>query len=98
MDPENPKNWAFKKKWLATGLVSLIAFMTPIASSMIAPAEEDIDADLHVGTMLESELIFSIFLLGFIFGPLLLAPLSEVYGRVIVLQLANVVRTSSPAQ
>lgn len=65
--------------------------MTPIASSMIAPAESDIDRDLHVTSTFESNLIFSIFLLAFVIGPLFLAPLSELYGRVIVLQLANIV-------
>ena len=87
----NPKTWSFKRRWLATGLVSLVTFMTPIASSMIAPAESEIDKDLGVDSTIESELIFSIFLLAFVIGPLFLAPLSEVYGRVIVLQLANIV-------
>jgi len=32
----------------------------------------------------------SIYVLGYAFGPLFLAPLSELYGRVIVLQLSNV--------
>lgn len=31
----------------------------------------------------------SIFVLGYAFGPLFLAPLSEMYGRVIVVQLSN---------
>ena len=61
---------------------------------MIAPAAPYIDHDLGVSTTIESELIFSIFLLAFVIGPLFLAPLSEVYGRVIVLQLANVVGNS----
>ena len=59
---------------------------------MIAPAERAINHDLHVHTTIESELIFSIFLLAFIIGPLFLAPLSEVYGRMIILQLSNIVR------
>jgi MFS family permease len=95
-DPSNPKNWSFKRRWIATGLVSLITFMTPIASSMIAPAESDIDRDLDVHSTIQSEMIFSIYLLAFVVGPLFLAPLSEVYGRVIVLQLSNVVCSSPP--
>jgi hypothetical protein len=89
-DPTNPKNWSFKRRWAATALVSLITFMTPIASSMIAPSSDAIDADLGVKSTIVSELIFSIFLLSFVIGPLFLAPLSEVYGRIIVLQLANI--------
>jgi len=37
----------------------------------------------------ESQLVLSIFVLGYAIGPLMLAPLSEIYGRVPVLQLAN---------
>lgn len=59
---------------------------------MIAPAEQQIDQDLDINSAFTSKLIFSIFLLAFVIGPLFFAPLSEIYGRVIVLQLANIVR------
>lgn len=62
---------------------------------MIAPSEAQIDHDLNIHSSFVSKLVFSIFLLSFMIGPLFLAPLSEVYGRVIVLQLSNVVRTAS---
>ena len=65
--------------------------MTPMASSMIAPATAAINKDLDVHSTFETELIFSIFLLAFVVGPFFLAPASEVWGRVIVLQVANVV-------
>ncbi|KAK4503877.1 hypothetical protein PRZ48_004792 [Zasmidium cellare] len=89
-DQANPKNWSFKRRWLATALVSLITFMTPIASSMIAPAQQQIGDDLGVHSTFGLSLIFSIFLLAFVFGPLFIAPSSEIWGRVIVLQLANI--------
>lgn len=57
---------------------------------MIAPAEPQIANDLDVHSTFQLQLIFSIFLLAFVFGPLFVAPLSEVYGRVIVLQLSNI--------
>lgn len=72
--------------------------MTPIASSMIAPAESAMGHDLGVHSTFESELIFSIFLLAFIIGPLFIAPFSEIYGRVVVLQLANIVSPIPPTQ
>lgn len=59
---------------------------------MIAPSAPAIDDDLNVHPTFVSSLIFSMFLLAFVIGPLFIAPLSEVYGRVIVLQLANIVR------
>lgn len=64
--------------------------MTPLTSSMIAPAQTEIGNDLDVHSPFQLQLIFSIFLLPFIFGPLFVAPMSEVYGRVIVLQLSNI--------
>jgi multidrug resistance protein len=88
-DPENPKNWRKGKKWAATLIVSSFTFISPVSSSMVAPALNTIAQELHVTTEIEQSLILSIFVLAYAIGPLFLGPLSEVYGRVIVLQLAN---------
>lgn len=56
---------------------------------MIAPALPKIASELKVTNEVESQLMLSIFILAYAVGPLFLGPLSEVYGRVIVLQLAN---------
>lgn len=56
---------------------------------MIAPASNAIGNDLNVHKTIQLQLIFSIFLLAYVIGPFILAPLSEVYGRLVVLQLAN---------
>lgn len=63
--------------------------MSPVTSSILAPSLPDIGRDLNVTGELELTLCLSIFVLGFASGPLLLAPLSELYGRAIVLQLSN---------
>ncbi|KAK0281963.1 hypothetical protein LTR35_007060 [Friedmanniomyces endolithicus] len=47
------------------------------------------DADLGITEQVTSQMLLSIFILAYAIGPLVLGPLSEVYGRVIVLQLAN---------
>ncbi|KAJ5118393.1 hypothetical protein N7526_010030 [Penicillium atrosanguineum] len=88
-DPENPKNWPNKKKWAATVTVSLFTFISPVSSSMVAPALTSIAADLNITDKVLSQLTLSIFVLAYAVGPLILGPLSEIYGRVIVLQLAN---------
>lgn len=88
-DPENPKNWSKKRKWLATIVVSSFTFISPVSSSMVAPALGSIAAQFHVTNESESQLVLSIFILAYAIGPLFLGPLSEIYGRVIVLQLAN---------
>ena len=90
-DPENPKNWTMKRKWTATFVVSSFTFISPVASSMVAPALPQMSKDLGVTDSVLSQMMLSIFLLAYAFGPLFLGPLSELYGRVPVLQLANLV-------
>ena len=56
---------------------------------MVAPAIASIAAEFHITNVVEQQLVLSVFVLAYAIGPLLLGPLSEVYGRVPVLQLAN---------
>ncbi|MCJ1274476.1 hypothetical protein MMC21_002272 [Puttea exsequens] len=88
-DPANPKNWSFNKKWAATIVVSSFTFISPVSSSMVAPALGSIAKDFGITNEVESQLVLSIFVLAYAIGPLFLGPLSEIYGRVIVLQIAN---------
>ncbi|KAJ5101388.1 hypothetical protein NUU61_003610 [Penicillium alfredii] len=88
-DPDNPKNWSSRKKWAATITVSSFTFISPVSSSMVAPALQTITADFNIQNEVVSQLTLSIFVLAYAVGPLFLGPLSEIYGRVIVLQLAN---------
>ena len=63
--------------------------MSPVASSIIAPSLDDIGQDFGIESESEKSLCLSILVLGFAFGPLVLAPLSELHGRSIVLQISN---------
>ncbi len=56
---------------------------------MVAPALTSISKEFGVTNEVESQLVLSVFVLAYAIGPLLLGPLSEIYGRVPVLQLAN---------
>ncbi|KAF1914425.1 major facilitator superfamily domain-containing protein [Ampelomyces quisqualis] len=78
-----------KRKWAATLIVSCFTLVSPISSSMIAPALTSISAEFGITNQVEAQLTLSIFVLAYAIGPLFLGPLSEVYGRVIVLQLSN---------
>lgn len=88
-DPENPKNWTMARKWAATTIVSSFAVISPVASSMVAPALGHIAKDLGIHSSTVEVLVMSIFLLAYAIGPLIVGPLSELYGRVPVLQLSN---------
>lgn len=56
---------------------------------MVAPALPAISTDLGITSSVLTQMSLSIFVLAYAFGPLFLAPLSELYGRVPVLQIAN---------
>lgn len=88
-DPNNPKNWSLKRKWAATVIVSLFTFISPVSSSMVAPALDDMARDLGITNSVVISLMLSIFVLAYAIGPLFMGPLSEMYGRVPVLQLSN---------
>ncbi|KAF8596138.1 MFS general substrate transporter [Ceratobasidium sp. AG-I] len=89
-DPQNPRNWSFRRRWVVTGVVSLFAFMSPLSSSMIAPALPQISEELGLlpGSVLES-MTLSVFVLAYVVGPLFFGPLSEIYGRRLILQSAH---------
>jgi len=56
---------------------------------MVAPALTAIAKEFHITNEVEIQLTLSIFVLAYAIGPLFLGPLSEIYGRVPVLQLSN---------
>jgi multidrug resistance protein len=56
---------------------------------MVAPALTAIAREFNITNEVEQSLTLSIFVLAYAIGPLFLGPLSEMYGRVIVLQTSN---------
>ncbi|KAH7095194.1 major facilitator superfamily domain-containing protein [Paraphoma chrysanthemicola] len=80
-DPGNPLNWKSSKKWGAVSLVSAITFLTPLASSMFAPGVPEVMQEFGSTNDLLGGFMVSVYVLGFAFGPLLIAPMSEMYGR-----------------
>ncbi|KAJ4255991.1 hypothetical protein NW762_009065 [Fusarium torreyae] len=79
-DPYRPMNWPTKKKVITTMLYGLVTMSATWASSSYSAGTAEVAAHFHVGTQVAT-LGTTIFLLGFGVGPLLWAPLSEVYGR-----------------
>jgi hypothetical protein len=90
-DPENPRNWSFKRKWAAVFVVSSFTFISPVSSSMVAPALGIMKTELGIRGDFEAAMILSIFVLSYAIGPLFFGPLSEIYGRVRVLQYSNLI-------
>ncbi|KAF6816987.1 major facilitator superfamily transporter [Colletotrichum sojae] len=88
-DPTMPMNFDRRRKWIIIWFLAGITFMTPFASSILAPAIEYFNEDFGNPDLTLGTLPVSIYLLGYAVGPLFLAPLSEIYGRRPVLTAAN---------
>lgn len=89
-DPDMPLNFPQSRKWLYVSLLACITFMTPFASSILAPALGDMEKDFENGEITtKGSLPVSIFLLGYAVGPLFLSPLSEIYGRNVIMLSAS---------
>lgn len=88
-DVTNPKNWTLGRKWLVTIVVSTYTFISTVSTLIVPPALITLAPDLHIHSPFAASLTLSIFLLAYGFGPFLIGPLSEVHGRIAVLQLAD---------
>ena len=79
-DPYRPMNWPFRKKVITTCIYGFttcwITFASAIYSSGVQQIAHDFDVSIEVSTV-----GISVVVLGFGLGPLVWAPLSEVYGR-----------------
>ncbi|KAK0667916.1 fluconazole resistance protein 1 [Cercophora samala] len=88
-DPSMPLNFPNRKKYLILCLLSAITLLTPFASSILAPGITYLNRDFGNDNEIVGAMTVSVYLLGYTVGPLFLAPLSEIYGRRVVLSAAN---------
>ena len=103
---EHARSWTLKRKWAAALTVSAFTFISPVSSSMVAPAAGQIASGFHITDQFQVNLTISVFVLAYgeilarasdsplipvssAFGPLVLAPLCEVFGRVPILRGCN---------
>lgn len=69
--------------------LSILTLLTPLAS-MFAPGVPEVLSDFKETSVTLAAFVVSVFLLGFAVGPLLISPLSEIYGRRPVYMVCNV--------
>lgn len=91
-DPEDPRNWPRWKKWLVIGPILIIDLSVSWGASGFSPASKKFADDFGLPSGLGT-LGLSAYVLGLAFGPMTLAPLSEVriechLGSVIVVTFA----------
>ncbi|KAF3059891.1 hypothetical protein GL218_05155 [Daldinia childiae] len=91
-DEENPLEWPQAYKWAIVALLALMAFTVTFTCISVVPVATRIVDDLDHGHSSKSAsvLLVTIWELGEAAGPLLIAPLSEVFGRYPVMNVANV--------
>jgi hypothetical protein len=82
-DPGNPKNWSKAYKWYCTMVVAFTCFVVAFCSSVITADIIGVMNTFHRSE--EVALIsVSVFVVGFGVGPMVFAPLSEIFGRRII--------------
>jgi len=84
-DPENPRNWASRRKVKITLLASLQTLIPTVASSIISPAVPYILKSYDNHNTIVGSLMVSIMVLIWGFSAIVWAPMSEMIGRKIVL-------------
>ncbi|KAI2641563.1 MFS general substrate transporter [Hypomontagnella submonticulosa] len=90
-DPANPLNWSGLKKGLHITYVSLFVLIANLASTMFAPGAGQLAEEFGITSSTVATFTVSIYVLGFMVGPLFLAPLSELYGRLVIYHACNLV-------
>jgi hypothetical protein len=88
-DTSNPRNWSMRRKWAVTDVLSATGFNRIMVSTIMAPALPLIAQQFSMNST-ETMMSFSSYVLATAFGPLIMGPLSEVYGRSPVLHASNV--------
>jgi len=79
-DPENPHNWSNAKRWSITIFCSILTLNVTIASSGPSAATDAIMREFDAAEVVAT-LVTSLFLCGYVAGPIIWAPLSEMIGR-----------------
>lgn len=79
-DPLHPHNWPFKKKFIQCSVIGFNTFCIAFGSAIFAQAVIPLSEIYHVHYVVTT-LSITLYVLGFATGPVVWAPLSELYGR-----------------
>ena len=79
-DPRNPLDFRTGPRWAICGLASIATLTVTLGSSTYSGGMEQIREEFHTGQEV-ALLGISMWVLGFALGPMVWAPLSEIYGR-----------------
>ncbi|KUJ12853.1 MFS general substrate transporter [Mollisia scopiformis] len=88
-DPAKAQNWRPGKKWTMITVLALMTFISTLASTMFAPSVPSVMMEFRSTSTTLSTFVVSVYVLGNATGPLILAPLSELFGRAPVYHATN---------
>ncbi|KAH7115254.1 MFS multidrug transporter-like protein [Dendryphion nanum] len=91
-DVENPRDWPATYKWAIVSLLAFMAFTVTFTCISVVPIAANIAKELDGADADSSStaVLVTIWELGEAFGPLLIAPLSEIFGRYPVMNGCNI--------
>jgi DHA1 family multidrug resistance protein-like MFS transporter len=87
-DPLHPHNWSLKKKITQCSIIGFNTFCIAFGSAIFAQAVLPLAAIYHVHYVVTT-LSITLYVLGFATGPIVWAPLSELFGRRPVLVISS---------
>ncbi|KAI8673462.1 MFS domain-containing protein [Fusarium keratoplasticum] len=80
-DPENPYNWSKSKKNLVLFYTAVLVINSTMGSALPSLAIPNIVEDFGITSQAGKVLPISVYLIGYVFGPIIWGPLSEHFGR-----------------
>ncbi|KAI0431083.1 major facilitator superfamily domain-containing protein [Xylaria sp. FL1042] len=87
----DPRSWRLGSKWIILLVASWLCLVSPLASSMLAPATGLMNEEFHNDSETLTTFTVSFFILGYVIGSLIAAPLSEQYGRKVILDITTTI-------
>lgn len=79
-DPLHAQNWSFRCKLIVSAILVFDSLAATLASSLFGAGSMAVQQEFNVGGEVAT-LGTSLFVLGYCFGPIVFAPISELYGR-----------------
>ncbi|KAJ5889700.1 hypothetical protein N7504_010510 [Penicillium tannophilum] len=80
-DSENPHNWSLRYKLFISFVLVALPLIVNIGSSIMSGTLTSLEEEFHISSEVAILTTTTIFLMGFVTGPLIFGPLSEKYGR-----------------
>ncbi|EJP62611.1 MFS transporter, putative [Beauveria bassiana ARSEF 2860] len=90
-DPAHPRNWTKGTKQMHVLIISVFTLYSNLAAVMFAPGAPQLVKEFGITSNIVASFTVSIYILGYVFGPLFLSSMSELYGRLVVYHTCNAV-------